>query len=408
MRTNKQHTKQTMLAPKRKFFDDAARLGNCTDAITTEITCELNKGTEDTHFHTVVIKKQKGTPGVWRAFISPLDCDTFEKHGACILNVRDQDSTNGHVIFMTRNESTGACEIYDPNGPFENSFPNKNELKELFQAINMGLLRPLTSPKGNQTTFSVSLQSPVEGLQQKELEMDQSMFKILFENDVLVNQTEEWLATYNAFRNFKEFWASPNKSFGFCAAWSIFRFVAHYYKRTLDIKDNVYDKAEHAFLTNSDKFKVYTEANDVLYSKFCNELGLLEENSVAQTVFKEILPCIFIRLFSAYVVMKSESSEQSFFTGSYDGSWKSTLSEISNYNGNIPIFGNKDVWEQINIREVFWSEETLWGTRKIRREETTSKEYICSVDTSRPFKETLTQHYQPNSNHPSRSIVLEG
>ena len=313
------------------FIDAAAKFDNCTDFITAQISCKVNKDGLDTHFHSVLIQSPTlptNETGNWRAFISKADCDIFEACGACILILELQKGK--HALFMIRNETTDTCEIHDPNGDFDYSFMAE-DVKGFFQAINMGLLRPLTSPKGNNTVFNVSLQSPLAGLQSFEAETEQNL-KILFHENITLAPFE---LLFDSF--------FTNESFpGFCLSWSLLRFIDHI-NGTHIVKE-----LNNALLGTKGLKTLQSTAQKVLFERFCGELPQNNlTNKQLKLLFNRMLPCIIIRLVATQLtlVMKAPFPAQPFSMSSMETFLSTMKTEIEIANGGNVIFNAKHLWK---------------------------------------------------------------
>ena len=358
-------------------MDVAAELENFTDEITAEIECTVNKDGLDTGYHTVVIQAPNATSndtGRWRAFISALDCRMFQTYGACILILHGGQSA--HALFMTRNESTGACDIYDPNGPFEHSFDNK-VLRGFVQAVNTGLLRPLTSPVGNQTVFNVSLQSPVIGLQLFETKSEQDV-KDHIQTVTSLSDLERAFET--------SFWATD--FVGFCMPWSILRFV------DCLSKNNLIERLESAFLRNKGLDVLQDVAQDVLLDQFAKELpkNNLEANDIRE-LFNSLLPCIFIRLFATYLVLFVHDNNSGLFFDSNVGDFLNTMKEaIARANGGNVIFNTKHLWRESCLLDIAPQNDDADSQFIFTRANGAVKEYVFSVGTAKQLGEVFHRH----------------
>lgn len=355
-------------------MDVAAELENFSDFVTAEIKCTLNKDGLDTGFHTVVIQAptaSSNNTGRWRAFISAIDCRMFQTYGACILNLRVKQS--GHALFMTRNDTTGTCEIYDPNGPFEYSFDRKT-LQGFFQAVNTGLLRPLTSPVGNQTVFNVSLQSPVVGLQS---------FETHTERDVRnrMQSATSFAALELAFE--ASFWATD--FVGFCMPWSILRFVDCLRQAHL------IELLESAFLRNHGLLKLQFVAQNVLLEQFIKELpeNGLNEDDITE-LFNSLLPCIFIRLFASYIVLFVKNKKSGLFIDGNVEDFLMTMKEaIARANDGNVILNAKNLWRESCTLDIAPNNGDQYAQFIFKRANGAVKEYVFSVDTTQELGEVL-------------------
>ena len=369
----KHHLSQGTGNEPKLFIDVAAQLKDFTDKITTEIRCAVNKDGLDTRFHTVLIQAPSvNKTGRWQAFISGPDCRMFQKYGACILHVETKGVLQRfkHALFMTRNDATGTCEIYDPNGSFENTFRG-SEIKGFFQAVNMGLLRPLTSPTGNQTVFNVSLQSPTAGLQSFETRTEQAVKEQIESDDSLAALKAPFAETF-----------FTDANFGFCMAWSIFRF--------LDCMSGTpfVTLLERAFLEKEGLEDLQSVAQTVLFGRFVKELASehVPEDELKR-LFNRLLPCIFIRLFAAYMILFIDQKRDGFNLGnSVEEFLRGMTTAISDANDGNVIFKTKHLWKDSWYLDV----ATIEGdTFFFKRADRAVKEYIFSVDTTQQFAESV-------------------
>ena len=366
------------ITAKKSFFDAAAKFDSCIDFITARIDCEPNKKGLDTHFHSVLVQSptvKTNDTGKWRAFISPTDCDIFETCGACILILELQGGK--HALFMIRNKATGTCEIHDPNGDFDYSFMAA-DVKDFFKAINMGLLRPLTSAKGNNTAFNVSLQSPLAGLQSFTDETEKRVKILLIENSILSPIELVLIESFFMDDTFP----------GFCMSWSLLSFIDHINQT------HIVRELNNAFLGNKGLQTLQNTAQEVLFKQFCGELP---ENDLTEQqlkmLFNQMLPCIIIRLVATQLtlVMLASVSVQPLSTPSMKTFLSTMQTTIALANNNNVIFNAKHIWKKSCYLDLALDSELQFIVQPAKH---AVKEYIFSVDTTRPFIENVAQNNQ--------------
>ena len=286
----------------KPFIDHCALYPKgCIDIIQTKIHCVLvgEEGPPSWDSVTVYtpqssrnkkrIDNKEIKDGTYTALISAGDCNAFEEFGACVVGL--STSRGEHTLLMTFDETTDTCSIFDPNGSIADTYAtiDPSELKGLCKAIHMGLLRALVSRKGNSTVFNISFQAPTSGLQTHEKK-----------TAVMFRRYHATALTVAQMHDFNESFLNTN---GFCNSWSLFRFVDHIYN-----KQKLYNFVEDIFLRLQPLYWFGDTAEKIFYNQFVKDMSQkgLEHDLVT---FKELLPCIFIRLLATYFVLQSDKGE---------------------------------------------------------------------------------------------------
>tara|TARA_Y100001973_G_C5139316_1_gene302069 strand:- start:435 stop:1052 length:618 start_codon:yes stop_codon:yes gene_type:complete len=183
----------------------------------------------------------------------------------------------------------------------------------------------------------------------------------------------------------KLFWVDEDTFPGFCLSWSILRFVSCL-NRT-----HFVEQLETAFLRNKGLEALQATAQKVLFKPFCDELpqrhGLGIED--CRQLFNDMLPCIFIRLFATYLVICVSGGQRGIAFGNNMEEFLNILKlTVSRANlGNV-IFYTKHIWHHSTSLDIVIAEGSATPFF-FTMSHGAVKEYVLSVDTTRPFEETL-------------------
>ena len=156
--------------PPRLFLDAAS--SPLVETLTLRITGTRLETDDQTYCGVEIRGPKDGGAGIYSAIISSQDALVFRLY-KCIdvsLALGEYSHTTGHSICLIWNSRLETCELHDPNGSVENTFPDI--APGLVKAIHRGLLRPLISPELDNpaSPFSVSVQN-VYAIQVLEQEM---------------------------------------------------------------------------------------------------------------------------------------------------------------------------------------------------------------------------------------------
>lgn len=226
------------------------------------------------------------------AFMSAMDCKIFREHGVCVIDYRHSDGV-AHMLCAIRNQLTGACDIFDPNGSLELTY--NESAQELQRAINLGLLRPLIAPFDNHDMFNVSLEGsgPERGLQAIETDICEE-----FRDEIDNNMWNDISSIFCAELRDNLF----SDKGGFCNTWSSFRFFDQLCneqklfplieKVCINADDNLVSKFRAAM--NAHFFETFVEE--------CKKQKLVDsaENGTVKRLFERLLIPVFTRLLAAH------------------------------------------------------------------------------------------------------------
>lgn len=277
------------MAQKRRRFDDTAEPDFVHDFVTRyETTINVtNRVVMETYGDVNIRVEEKKRGTLYTAQISEGDTELFQALLACVLRIywTDYNGTErGHALFMLRNQTTGVCEIFDPEGNMD-GFRRHLNLWRLFEALNSGLLNALVSPSSDVVT-PIAVHTPSnEGGLQAALRLDE---------DRLANHISTASGLPPKLRlGLKSEFLSP-RGFGFCLTCSIFRFVDQVYNNQA-----IYKACERAFVSG-ESFDEFTRvATDEWFGTFLKETGL-KDNTEAKQLFQLMVPHLFIRNLAVY------------------------------------------------------------------------------------------------------------
>ena len=176
---------------------------------------------------------------------------------------------------------------------------------------------------------------------------------------------------------------------GFCMSWSLLSFIDHINQT------HIVRELNNAFLGNKGLQTLQNTAQEVLFKQFCGELP---ENDLTEQqlkmLFNQMLPCIIIRLVATQltlVMLASVSITTPLNAVNENVSFNNAKTTIALANNNNVIFNAKHIWKKSCYLDLALDSELQFIVQPAKH---AVKEYIFSVDTTRPFIENVAQNNQ--------------